>query len=133
MLDGEGAGVFATRTPHRPNPIGLSLAMLETVDAAKGVVHLRGVDVIEVGHFVSASSLSCCLFLVHSRALAHLSLAGVQGTPILDIKPFCPYEALGSCDGADSGGSALRFPAWLTAEGRKVTPLRVVSISAAGS
>ena len=70
MLDGEGAGVFATRTPHRPNPIGLSLAMIETVDAAKGVVHLRGVDVIEVGHFVSAASLSCCLFLVHSRALA---------------------------------------------------------------
>ena len=31
-LDGGKVGLFATRTPHRPNPIGLSLVRLERVE-----------------------------------------------------------------------------------------------------
>ena len=31
-LEGQKMGVFATRTPHRFNPIGLSIAKLEKVD-----------------------------------------------------------------------------------------------------
>lgn len=30
-LDGERVGVFSTRSPHRPNPIGLSLVKLDRV------------------------------------------------------------------------------------------------------
>lgn len=56
-LGGETMGLFATRTPHRPNPIGLSLLEIESV-THKGV-WVRGVDVID-------------------------------GTPILDIKPYLP-------------------------------------------
>jgi tRNA-Thr(GGU) m(6)t(6)A37 methyltransferase TsaA len=56
-------GVLASRSPHRPNPIGLSAVKLERIDLqAKGgiEIHLSGVD---------------CL----------------DGTPILDIKPYLSY------------------------------------------
>jgi len=43
-LDGGKKGIFATRTPHRPNPIGLSLCKLEGIDGK--VVKLSGVDMI---------------------------------------------------------------------------------------
>ena len=56
-LDGDTRGVFATRTPHRPVPIGLSLGRLRLVDAARGLVHFEGLDLVD-------------------------------GTPVVDIKPF---------------------------------------------
>ncbi|CAE7502546.1 Trmo [Symbiodinium natans] len=40
-------GVMACRTPHRPNPIGLSLARVMEVDAAHGKVVLGGLDVVD--------------------------------------------------------------------------------------
>lgn len=56
-MGGASSGVFATRSPHRPNPIGLSL--------------LKIVEVTPKGVWVSGSDL-------------------VDGTPILDIKPYLP-------------------------------------------
>ena len=56
-------GVFATRSPFRPNPIGLSCVRLEGIDehAQDGpVLRIRGADLMD-------------------------------GTPILDIKPYLPY------------------------------------------
>ena len=55
-------GVFATRSPYRPNPIGLSSVRLESVELTdKGVVlHISGADLKD-------------------------------GTGILDIKPYLPY------------------------------------------
>lgn len=54
-------GVFATRSPVRPNPIGLSVVALERIDVSDGVVlHISGMDLVD-------------------------------GTPILDIKPYVPY------------------------------------------
>ena len=56
-------GVFATRAPFRPNPIGLSAVRLERVELHPldgPVLHLSGVDLVD-------------------------------GTPILDIKPYIPY------------------------------------------
>lgn len=56
-------GVFATRSPFRPNAIGLSSVRLERVelDPVRGpVLHVRGADLMD-------------------------------GTPILDIKPYLPY------------------------------------------
>lgn len=38
-------GVFATRSPHRPNPIGISVMKLVRVEGL--VVHVRGVDLID--------------------------------------------------------------------------------------
>jgi tRNA-Thr(GGU) m(6)t(6)A37 methyltransferase TsaA len=55
-------GVFATRSPFRPNAIGLSAVKLERVEVGgSGVIlHLGGVDLLD-------------------------------GTPVLDIKPYLPY------------------------------------------
>lgn len=55
-------GVFATRSPFRPNPIGLSAVRLERIAVNQGrvVLHLAGVDLL-------------------------------NGTPVLDIKPYLPY------------------------------------------
>lgn len=55
-------GVFASRSPFRPNPIGLSVVKLESVHAAGGKVELMlsGVDLLD-------------------------------GTPVLDIKPYVAY------------------------------------------
>jgi tRNA-Thr(GGU) m(6)t(6)A37 methyltransferase TsaA len=51
-------GLFATRSPDRPNPIGLSAVELLRVEGTS--LHVRGVDLLD-------------------------------GTPILDIKPYVPY------------------------------------------
>merc|ERR1719161_2194749 len=40
-------GILACRTPHRPNPIGLSLAKVEEIDFRAGTVTLGGLDVID--------------------------------------------------------------------------------------
>jgi tRNA-Thr(GGU) m(6)t(6)A37 methyltransferase TsaA len=56
-MGGEKTGLFATRTPHRPNPIGLSAVKLERIEG--GTLYLSGVDLVD-------------------------------GTPILDIKPYLP-------------------------------------------
>lgn len=57
FLDEETHGLFATRAPARPNPIGLSVVELVRVEGA--VLHIRDVDIVD-------------------------------GTPVLDIKPYIP-------------------------------------------
>lgn len=44
-LEGEKIGVFATRSPHRPNPVGLSVMKIERIEENK--IYLSGVDVID--------------------------------------------------------------------------------------
>lgn len=56
-------GVFATRSPFRPNPLGLSCVALERLEKRKGlgiVLHVTGADLMDA-------------------------------TPIYDIKPYLPY------------------------------------------
>lgn len=54
-------GVFASRSTHRPNRLGLSLVELVGIDTSRGVrLELRGHDLLE-------------------------------GTPVLDIKPYLPW------------------------------------------
>ena len=72
-------GVFATRSPFRPNPIGLSCVRLERVE-------LSGPDGPAL--WVSGADL-------------------VDGTPILDIKPYLPYA---DCRPEASGGFAGEAP-----------------------
>lgn len=57
FLDVQDRGVFATRAPVRPNPIGLSVVRLLSIQGR--IIHIRDIDVLD-------------------------------GTPILDIKPFVP-------------------------------------------
>ena len=66
-------GVFATRSPFRPNPIGLSSVRLTGIErhpALGPVLHVAGADLVD-------------------------------GTPILDIKPYIPY---GDCHPDAAGG-----------------------------
>ncbi len=57
FLDSKPRGVFATRAPKRPNPIGLSVVRL--LDRKNNVLNIENVDILD-------------------------------GTPILDIKPYVP-------------------------------------------
>ena len=57
FLDTQSRGLFATRAPRRPNPIGLSVVRLDRVE--NGLLYVRNVDMLD-------------------------------GTPLLDIKPYVP-------------------------------------------
>ncbi|EEY66077.1 uncharacterized protein PITG_03619 [Phytophthora infestans T30-4] len=43
----ERVGIFCTRSPHRPNPIGITLAKIERVDLRQRTVYLSGVDLLD--------------------------------------------------------------------------------------
>ena len=57
FLDDQKRGLFATRAPNRPNPIGLSVVRLVAIE--ENILHIENVDV-------------------------------VNGTPLIDIKPYIP-------------------------------------------
>ena len=44
-MEGEKIGLYATRTPHRPNPIGLSVVRLEKIEG--GTIYVSGVDLVD--------------------------------------------------------------------------------------
>lgn len=46
-LNGQKVGVFASRSPHRPNPLGQSLVKLMQVDAPNLKLTVSGLDVID--------------------------------------------------------------------------------------
>lgn len=56
-LNGERVGVFSTRSPHRPAPIGLSLVEIKKIEGP--TIYFYGTDMVD-------------------------------GTPVLDIKPYIP-------------------------------------------
>lgn len=73
-------GVFASRSPYRPNPVGLSVVKLEKVecDGERCLLYLSGVDLLD-------------------------------GTPVLDIKPYLPYaDALPDADGGYAADSPVQ-------------------------
>jgi tRNA-Thr(GGU) m(6)t(6)A37 methyltransferase TsaA len=45
FMDTEKRGLFATRAPRRPNPIGLSVVELDRIE--EGVLHVRNVDMLD--------------------------------------------------------------------------------------
>jgi tRNA-Thr(GGU) m(6)t(6)A37 methyltransferase TsaA len=57
FMDSQSHGVFATRAPKRPNPIGLSIVKLLGIE--QNILHIENVDILD-------------------------------GTPLLDIKPYVP-------------------------------------------
>lgn len=58
FLDNVKRGIFATRAPKRPNPIGISVVRLEKIE--KNTIYISNIDVVD-------------------------------GTPLLDIKPYIPH------------------------------------------
>jgi tRNA-Thr(GGU) m(6)t(6)A37 methyltransferase TsaA len=57
FMDDVAHGVFATRAPRRPNPIGMSIVRLVRVEGS--LLHIEDVDIVD-------------------------------GTPLLDLKPYVP-------------------------------------------
>eukprot|EP01138_Halocafeteria_seosinensis_P007220 gb/GECG01007383.1/.p1 GENE.gb/GECG01007383.1/~~gb/GECG01007383.1/.p1 ORF type:complete len:510 (+),score=44.31 gb/GECG01007383.1/:1-1530(+) len=47
VLKGKKMGIFATRSPHRPSSIGLSVARVINVDKKQGWLHVSGVDMLD--------------------------------------------------------------------------------------
>lgn len=47
FLDEKTRGVFSTRAPLRPNPIGLSIVELISINRSKNVIHVSGVDMLD--------------------------------------------------------------------------------------
>ncbi|MBW1780832.1 MAG: tRNA (N6-threonylcarbamoyladenosine(37)-N6)-methyltransferase TrmO [Deltaproteobacteria bacterium] len=45
FMDSEPRGLFATRAPNRPNPIGLSVVRLDKIE--DGVLHIENVDILD--------------------------------------------------------------------------------------
>ena len=45
--DGRMLGVFATRSPHRPNPIGCTVARLLAVDEASGLCEIDSIEAFD--------------------------------------------------------------------------------------
>ncbi len=57
FMDDKTHGVFATRAPKRPNPLGISIVRLLGIE--DGIIRIRDLDIVE-------------------------------GTPLIDIKPYVP-------------------------------------------
>lgn len=53
-LPEERKGLFSTRSPHRPNPVALSSLRVKRVDAARGVIYVQGLDLLDGGLVVCA-------------------------------------------------------------------------------
>ena len=45
FLDSEPRGLFATRAPKRPNPLGLSVVQLDKIE--NGILHIQNVDILD--------------------------------------------------------------------------------------
>ena len=58
FLDDQPHGVFATRAPRRPNPMGISTVKLAGING--NILHIENIDML-------------------------------NGTPLLDIKPYVPF------------------------------------------
>jgi tRNA-Thr(GGU) m(6)t(6)A37 methyltransferase TsaA len=96
-------GLFGTRSPHRPNPIGLSATQIERVDGL--TIHVCGLDALD-------------------------------GSPVLDLKPYVAYADshpdagagwLGATDPAPAweitfASAAVQALAWLSAHGIDLAP-----------
>jgi len=68
-LGGKKVGCLSTRSPHRPNPLGLSVF-----------------EVLEVGtDYIAVAGLDLC-----------------DGTPVLDVKPYIPYDVIASSSSSSS-------------------------------
>lgn len=84
----EKMGVFATRSPFRPNRLGLSLVSLEGI--GDGYLEVGGLDLVD-------------------------------GTVVLDVKPYLPYvEAVPEASGGFAEGAPERKPVDFSKEVRNL-------------
>jgi tRNA-Thr(GGU) m(6)t(6)A37 methyltransferase TsaA len=91
FLDNQPRGVFATRSPRRPNSIGLSLVRLIAVE--HNILHIEDVDLLD-------------------------------GTPLLDIKPYLPqFDHHNAAEGDPTFADGVRI-GWFAGRVEKVYSTR---------
>ena len=73
-LGGKKVGCLSTRSPHRPNPIGLSVC--EVLHVGENYIDLKSIDFVD-------------------------------GTPVLDIKPYIPYDVVRMPEDNDTANLTL--------------------------
>jgi tRNA-Thr(GGU) m(6)t(6)A37 methyltransferase TsaA len=82
-LGGQKVGVYATRSPHRINPIGITLCKLDRIQVSSPhhvTLHISGLDLVD-------------------------------GTPVLDIKPYVPvYDSVSAVGKNNTMSDALTEP-----------------------
>lgn len=82
-------GVLGSRTPHRPNPIGLSAVKLEGITKNKEgqvLIEVSGVDILD-------------------------------GSPVLDIKPYLPYaDSIPDANSGWTNNTVEKHPVFFTPE-----------------
>jgi len=88
----EKVGVLSSRSPHRPNPIGISAVVLNKIDYdAKGgiEIHVGGIDLIDA-------------------------------TPVLDVKPYIPYaDSIPDANPGWAFDKIQKFPVQFSEESEK--------------
>ena len=93
-LNGEKVGCLSTRSPHRPNNIGLSVCQICKV--GKDFIELIGNDMVD-------------------------------GTPVLDVKPYHPSDSIALDERVQSHAiyckSKLRVPDWVVDGGIDIRPV----------
>jgi len=99
-LNGSKVGCLSTRSPHRPNPIGLSV--VEIVEVGKDYIDIKSIDLVD-------------------------------GTVVVDIKPYIPYDnipcdlplpmAIGE-DGKPLIQTTLKVPQWIYESEIELFPVR---------
>lgn len=94
-------GVFATRSPHRPNHIGLSLLKLHQISVVNQIVqlHCGGGDLL-------------------------------NGTPVIDIKPYIPFvEAKPDATSGFVQGAPPQLPVhWQPESGKHHLPAQLIAL-----
>lgn len=132
LVDADGRrgnhGVFATRSPHRPNPIGLTVCSLDYIDHVGAKVFVSGVDVVDGSavldlkpyHPIDSIPLQRMPGLAGTEQSMHAARSedGVAASGSRDhssIAPSAPSRLNGT--GADKDGAlpTAHFPTWLPA------------------
>ncbi|KAM9857005.1 tRNA (adenine(37)-N6)-methyltransferase [Aulostomus maculatus] len=80
-LNGQRVGVYSTRSPHRPNVLGLTLAKLEKIEG--DTVHLSGIDMIAGTPVLDIKPYIPEYDSPHARVIE-------------DFVPYCPEAPTGS-------------------------------------
>lgn len=128
-------GVLACRTPHRPNPVGLSLARIVRIDMESGEVILAGLDVVDgtpcldlkpylpAFESVPNASMPSWVQTSYEEPLMHVEWSAValqlleellgpdtpDGEAKLALKPFASFEDL-RCALQDTLALDIRSP-----------------------
>jgi len=97
-LGGKRVGIFATRSPHRPNPVGFTLCKIDKIVIPKK----KKPQTREEPYHIYISGIDL-----------------VDGTPVVDIKPYVPhYDSVGLIDGGTQALSQsmnpVEVPEWVS-------------------